>query len=87
MKLHLMSLSHTGCHYLENDYKAPTTSMSTEQMIEHKNHKIMMVDIASALSYAEFDEIKGCKTAHEMWKMLEKIFDNVKRAKVEISRG
>ena len=90
MKLHLMSLSHAGCHYLENNYKALAAPMSPEQMIEHKNHSIMMVDIAYTLSYAKFDEIKGCKPMHEMWVMLEKIFgadDNVKRAKVEILRG
>ena len=90
MKLHLMILSHTSCHYLENDYKALATAMSAKQMKEHKNHNIMMVDIAPALSYTKFDEIKGCKTTHEMWVMLEKIFggdDNVKRAKEEILRG
>ena len=50
----------------------------------------MMVDITSALSYAEFNEIKGCKTIPKMWKMLEKIFwgdVNVKRAKAESLRG
>ena len=86
MKLHLMSLSHTICHYLETIYIAPTTPMSTEKMIEHKNHTIMMVDIASTISYKEFDEIKGCKTTHDMWIMLEKIFggdENVKRDKAK----
>ena len=82
MKLHLMSLSHTRCHYLENSYIAPTALTLAKQMIEKKNHNIMMVDIASTLSYAKFNYIKACKTTHEMWVMLEIIFggdDNVKR--------
>ena len=50
----------------------------------------MMIDIASALSYVEFDKVKHCKIAHEMWTKLKDIYggdDNVRRAKVEILRG
>ena len=50
----------------------------------------MMIDIVSALSYEEFDEIKDCKTANAMWKKLKEIYggdDNVRRAKVESLRG
>ena len=50
----------------------------------------MMVDIASALNYVEFDEIKDCKTAFDMWKKLKEFYrgdDNVRRAKVESLRG
>ena len=50
----------------------------------------MMIDIASALSYAEFDEIKDCKTAYEMWTKFKDIYggdDNVRRAKIESLRG
>ena len=49
-----------------------------------------MLEIASALSYAEYDDIKGCSTAHQMWKTLSNIYvgdDNVKRAKMESLRG
>ena len=66
MKLHLISLSCTSCHYLENVYKSPIELILDEQMIEHKNHNIMMVDIASTLNYVESDEIKGCITTHDM---------------------
>ena len=41
-----------------------------------------MLEIASALSYAEYDDIKGCDTAHKMWETLSNIYggdDNVKR--------
>ncbi|WP_044908916.1 retrotransposon gag domain-containing protein, partial [[Clostridium] innocuum] len=41
-------------------------------------------------SYEEFDEIKECTTAYEMWNKLKKIYGgdaNVKRAKAESLRG
>ena len=50
----------------------------------------MMIDIASTLNYAEFDEVKGCSITHEMWKKIKDIYggnDDVRRPKVEILRG
>ena len=50
----------------------------------------MMIDIASALSYAKFDEVKDCKTSYEMWNKMKDIYggdDNLKRAKEESLRG
>ena len=50
----------------------------------------MMIDSASALNYAKFDEIKDCKTNFDMWNKLKEIYggdDNVRRAKVESLRG
>ena len=49
-----------------------------------------MLDIALALSYAEYDDIKKCGTTHQMWETLSRIYggdDNVKRAKRESLRG
>ena len=49
-----------------------------------------MLEIASALSYTEYDDIKGCDTAHKMWENLSNMYggdDNVKRAKRESVRG
>ena len=49
-----------------------------------------MIDIASTLSYAKFDEIKDCKTIFDMWNKLKEIYggnDNVNRAKDESLRG
>ena len=46
----------------------------------------MMIGIASALNYVEFDEIKDCKSAYTMWNKIKEIYggdDNVKRAKFE----
>ena len=51
---------------------------------------MMMIDLSSALSYEEFDEIKDYKSANAMWKKMKEIYggdDNVRRAKAEILRG
>ena len=49
-----------------------------------------MLEIASALSYTEFDDIKGCDTTKKMWDDIENIYGkdkNVLRAKSESLRG
>ena len=61
-----------------------------EEIVENKNHNIMMIDIPSTLNYAKFDEVKYFPTAHKMWNKLKNIYegdDNVRRAKVESLRG
>ena len=63
---------------------APTGSLIVEQITEKKNHNIMMIDIASTLTYVEFDEVKDYDTTHEIWIKLKDIYgrhDNVRRAK------
>ena len=42
-------------------YKNPTGTLLVEDIVEKKNHNIMMIDIASALSYTKFDEVKTLK--------------------------
>ena len=64
----------------------PPRPMSMDQMVDMKNHNIMIIDIASSLVYSKFDGVKDCLTTYEMWKKLYDIHggdDNVKRAKVE----
>ena len=39
---------------------------TTENMKKKKDHNQAMLEIASALSYAKFDDIKGCKTTYNM---------------------
>ena len=49
-----------------------------------------MIDIASALSYAKFNEVKDCKIALEMWIKLKDIYgrdENVRRDKAKSLRG
>ena len=90
MRLHLATISDLGCKYLDVEYKNPTGTLSVEDFAKKKNHNIMMIDIASDLSYVEFDEVKDYKIAHEMWTKLKDIYggyDNVRRAKAESLRG
>ena len=86
MRLHLASIGNTGLKYLDAKYVEPIGTLSINDIIEKKTHNNMMIDIASALSYEEFDEIEDCETAHAIWNKLKKIYggeDNVRRAKVE----
>ena len=49
-----------------------------------------MLEVASALSYAEFDDIEGCDTAFKMWDALSTIYGgdkNFQREKSESLRG
>ena len=39
----------------------------------------MMIDIASALSYTEFDEIKDCELASTMWNEIKEIYGGDKK--------
>ena len=90
MRLHLATIRDLGCKYLDAEYKNPIGTLSIEDRTKKKNHNIMMISIASALSYEEFNEVKDCKTAFEMWNKLKDIYggdDNVRRAKAESLRG
>ena len=90
MRLHLAKISDLGCKYLDTEHKTLTRTLSIENITEKKNNNIMMVDIASSLNYVEFDEVKDCQTAHEMWTKLKDIYggdDNVRRAKLDSVRA
>ena len=84
MSLHLVTISDLGWKYLDAEYRPPTRTLSVEDISKKKNHNIMMIDIASALSYVEFDEVKECKKMYEIWTKLKDIYggyENVRRAK------
>ena len=51
MRLHLTSIGDTGLKYLEEEYVAPTGTLSINDIAEKKTHNTMMIEIASALSY------------------------------------
>ena len=90
MRLHPASIGDTKLKYLDEEYVSHTSTLSINGIPEKKTHNTMMIDIASTLSYEEFDEIKDCKNSYEMWNKLKEIYggdDNVKRDKVESLRG
>ena len=84
MRLHLASIGDSGLTHLDAEYVTPSGTLTVGDLAEKKTHNTMMIDIASALSYEEFDDIKDCKTAFAMWNKLKDIYggdENVKRAK------
>ena len=90
MRLHLASIGDTWLKYLEHEYIDPIGKLFVNDIVEKKTHNNMMIDIASSLSYEEFDEIKDCKFSHAMWNKLKEICggdDNVRRAQAESLRG
>ena len=90
MRLYLASIGDTRLKCLDAEYVEPFGTLSVNDIAEKKTHNNTMIDIASALSYEEFDEIKDCKSANTMWKKLKEIYggdDNVRRAKAESLRG
>ena len=68
MRLHLASIGDTGLKYLDEKYAKPAGTLFLNDIAKKKSHNIMMIDIASALSYEEFDYIKDYKFSFEMWK-------------------
>ena len=64
MRLYLETIGDLGLKYLDTKYMPPTRTMSIEKIVEKKSHNIMMIDIASSLSYGEFDEVKDCGTSY-----------------------
>ena len=90
MKLHLETIGDMSLIYLENKYVGPSGPLTMEKIMKKKNHNIMMIDIASTLNYAEFDEVKDFPATHEMWIKLKDVYggdENVRRVKEESLRG
>ena len=90
MRLHLETISHSSCKYLDSEYKIPTGSLLVDDISKKKNRNIMMIDIVSSLNYAKFDGVKSCTIAYDMWIKLKAIYggdDNVRRAKAKSLRG
>ena len=59
-------------------------------MRKKKEHNQKILEIASSLSYDQFDDIKGCTSTFKMWEALSNIYggdQNVQRVKRERLRG
>ena len=74
MRLHLASIGDSGLNHLDAEYVTPSGTLTAEDIAQKKTHNTMMIDIASALSYEEFDDIKDCKNAFAMWNKLRDIY-------------
>ena len=65
-------------------------TLNVEDMKKKKEHNHAMLEIASTLSYAEFDDVKGLDSAKKIWDALDTIYGedkNVQRAKSKSLRG
>ena len=90
MKLHLGGIGDHAQTTIDVEHVDPIGALTTEDIKKKKEHNQAMLEIAFALSYAQFDDIKGCDTAKKMWDALTTIYGgdkNVQRAKSESLRG
>ena len=83
MNLYLGGIGDHAQSYITVEHVDPTTP-TTDDMRKKKEHNQEMLEIASALSYAKFHDIKGLDSAKKMWDALKTIYGggkNVSRAK------
>ena len=82
MKLHLRSIGDYAHKSITVDHVELVGPLIVDDLSKKKEHNQAMLEIALALSYAEYDDIKGCDTTWKMWKTLSTIYggdENVKR--------
>ena len=83
MKLHLWWIGDHAQSHITVEHVDPKTP-TTKDMRKKKEHNQVILEIASTLSYAEFDDIKGLDSAKKIWDALKKIYGgdkNVQRPK------
>ena len=73
MKLHLGGIGDHAQNCIIIEHVDPTTP-TTDDMRRNKEHNQAMLEIASALSYAKFDDIKGLDSANKMWDAIDTIY-------------
>ena len=89
MKLHLGGIGDHAQKYITIEHVDPTTP-TTDDLRKKKKHNQAMLEIASTLSYAKFNDIKGLDSANKMWDALKTIYGgdkNVQRAKSKSLKG
>ena len=74
MKLHLGSIGDHAQTLVIVEHVDPSSVPTVEDMKKKKEHNQEMLEIAFALSYAKFDDIKGCTSAFKMWEALKNIY-------------
>ncbi|GLJ37402.1 hypothetical protein SUGI_0759380 [Cryptomeria japonica] len=91
MKLHLLGIGEYVVYYLENDFVTPSTYPLTMEEIKAKQEHIQVaIEITSALTDLEFNDLEGCNDAKAMWDKLISVYggdEHVQRAKVDSLRG
>ena len=90
MKLHIYGIEDTTWSSVENGYVDPIGTLIAKQLKERKEHNQAVLEIASALSYSKYENVKDCLNANLMWTTLAKIYGgdtNVNRAMSECMRN
>ena len=83
MKLHLGGLGDHAQSTITVEHVDLVGALTTEDMKKKKEYNQAILEIASTLSYAKFDDIKGYNTTNKMWDALHTIYEgekNVQRA-------
>ena len=90
MKLHFGGLGYHAQSTITIKHVDLAGAPTIENMRKKIEHNQTMLEIASTLRYAEFDDIKSLDSAKKMWDALHTIYggdENVLRAKSESLRG
>ena len=64
MKLYLGSIGDYSQTSILVDHIDPGGPLTIEDLSKKNEHNQAMLEFASTLSYVEYDDIKGCNTAH-----------------------
>ena len=78
MKLHLGGIGDHSQYYITTKH-VESTPPTTNDLRKRKEHNQAMLEIAFALSYIEFDDIKGLDSAKKMWDALKTIYGGDKK--------
>ena len=90
MKLYISRIGDTAWSSVEHPYVDLVGTLTPKQLEARKQHNQAMLEIASALSYYKYEDVKGCGNAKLMWDKLATIYGgdkNVNRAKDKSLRG
>ena len=79
MKIHVGGIGDHAQSTISLEHVDPTRVLTAEDMKKKKEHNQVMLEIASTLSYAEFDDIKGYDIANKMWDALHTIYGGDKK--------
>ena len=74
MELHLGRIGDHVQSYITVEHVDPNGTLTAEDMRKNKEHNQEMLEIASALSYAKFDDIKSLDSTKKMWDALKTIY-------------
>ena len=87
MKMNLGGIGDHAQSTITMEHVDPTRVLTAKYMKKKKEHNQAMLEITSSLSYAKFDDIKGCDTAKKMWDALHTIYGGDKNVQRDKSKS